>query len=274
MRSMPTAIVDIDKPTAAKPASSKMRVWPWILLICAAAAVAGVVVWRRLPLPAPSVTDVVQLTHDGLPKSTVLSDGNNVYVGEIADGHERVTKLASDGKASTLAMPFTTISAQSISPDRSSLLASAPDTSGDRALWSVPFSGGTPERIPGVHGRNGTWTPDGQHLVFVQDSALYIAKADGSESRLLTQVQGSPFHPRVSPDGSRVRFSVSDGGGNSSLWEVRTDGSDLHPLMKGWHNPPAECCGNWTPDGRYYIFQVTQTNPVNLTTLWALAEPV
>src|SRR5260370_3503277 len=30
--------------------------------------------------------------------------------------------------------------------------------------------------------------------------------------------------------------------------------NDLHPLLPGWRDPPAECCGNWSPDGRYFFF--------------------
>jgi eukaryotic-like serine/threonine-protein kinase len=26
-------------------------------------------------------------------------------------------------------------------------------------------------------------------------------------------------------------------------------------LFPGWHNPPDECCGQWTTDGRYFVFQ-------------------
>ncbi len=36
--------------------------------------------------------------------------------------------------------------------------------------------------------------------------------------------------------------------------EARSDGSNLHRLLPGWRTPPNECCGRWTPDGRYYLF--------------------
>jgi len=41
----------------------------------------------------------------------------------------------------------------------------------------------------------------------------------------------------------------------ASLWEVRADGSDLHQMLAGWHTPASECCGRWTNDGRYYVFE-------------------
>lgn len=109
------------------------------------------------------------------------------------------------------------------------------------------------------------------------DSVLYVANSDSIQSRELASVSGTVFYPRFSPDGKRIRFSVGNtlqNSATSSLWEVHSDGTGLRPLFPGWHDPAGECCGNWTFDGRYYIFQVTQSRPANVTNLWALAEPV
>lgn len=46
----------------------------------------------------------------------------------------------------------------------------------------------------------------------------------------------------------------------NSLWEIRADGSSLHQLLQGWHTPPSECCGQWTLDGRYFVFQSQTEN--------------
>jgi Tol biopolymer transport system component len=43
----------------------------------------------------------------------------------------------------------------------------------------------------------------------------------------------------------------------------------LRPLLPGWSTTPAECCGNWTADGKYYIFQSIRGNVSNI---WALAD--
>src|SRR5262249_51534414 len=56
---------------------------------------------------------------------------------------------------------------------------------------------------------------------------------------------------------------------SSSLWEVSAEGTHLHALLPGWSNPPAECCGNWTADGKYYVFAALHGNVANI---WALAE--
>lgn len=40
-------------------------------------------------------------------------------------------------------------------------------------------------------------------------------------------------------------------------------------MLPGWNEPPAECCGNWTPDGKYFLFQATREGK---TEVWALRE--
>lgn len=76
--------------------------------------------------------------------------------------------------------------------------------------------------------------------------------------------------PRMSPDGTVLRFTEHDPkSDSSSLWEVAADGSHLHPLLVEWSNHGAECCGNWTPDGRFFVFQSTRSGR---TDLWVLCE--
>ena len=53
--------------------------------------------------------------------------------------------------------------------------------------------------------------------------------------------------------------------GTTALWEVRTDGSDAHPLLPAWTDAANPCCGVFTPDGRYYVFQADGN-------LWARRE--
>jgi Tol biopolymer transport system component len=81
---------------------------------------------------------------------------------------------------------------------------------------------------------------------------------------------GSALWLRYSPDGTRVRFTILDPTTRStSLWELSADGKDLRPLLADWSNPPAECCGNWTADGAYFVFQSTRDKMSNV---WAWHE--
>jgi Tol biopolymer transport system component len=63
-----------------------------------------------------------------------------------------------------------------------------------------------------------------------------------------------------------IRFSVGDYAiTQSSLWQVSINGANLHPLFPAWHAHPDECCGKWTADGKYFVFQ-------SRGNIWALAE--
>ena len=123
-----------------------------------------------------------------------------------------------------------------------------------------------------------SWSPDAKKLLFAQGSDLYLANYDGTNPQKLVTVPGIPGWvesyisgwPRWSPDAKRIRFSLQDPQTLSfAIWEVSADGSNLHPLLPGWNNPPAECCGVWTPDGKYFIFQSTRNGR---TDLWAIRE--
>ena len=71
-------------------------------------------------------------------------------------------------------------------------------------------------------------------------------------------------------DGRRFSFSVSDSQSDgSTLWEALADGSHVHPRFPERSQPHAECCGEWTPDGRYFVFTSTRKGFSNL---WAVRE--
>jgi hypothetical protein len=63
------------------------------------------------------------------------------------------------------------------------------------------------------------------------------AASDGhavSNIRKLLTLPGSTRDLRFSPDDTRLRFSVVSSQDNVSIWEVRSDGSDLHRVLPGW----------------------------------------
>jgi Tol biopolymer transport system component len=81
---------------------------------------------------------------------------------------------------------------------------------------------------------------------------LYVAHVDGSGNRRLCCEVGYPYYAYFAPDAKRIRFSLHST--TDRLWEMRTDGTNLHPLFPEWHDSVFECCGKWTSDGRYYVF--------------------
>jgi Tol biopolymer transport system component len=223
----------------------------------------------------PKVISVTQLTHDGVSKTNLLSDDSNLYVTERPfSGHVLAKFSLSGANRSVISSSFPNVQALDISPDRASLLVSpVQGGANDSAFWSLPVKAGKPYKIGDLAGRDASWSADGQHLIFCKGSTLFIADAAGRAVREIFTADGTVFAPRLSPDGKRIRFTVSDTARDSTvIWEVGRDGSNPHPLLGDWEYASSACCGNWSADGRYYIFQVTQSSPTTVTTLWALAD--
>jgi Tol biopolymer transport system component len=85
-----------------------------------------------------------------------------------------------------------------------------------------------------------------------------VAKKDGTDSHKILTVKGDIKHLTWSPDSSGLRFDSTESAGNIGqqiAWEVSAAGTDLRRLLAGWHDPPDECCGKWTVDGEYFVFQ-------------------
>ena len=130
--------------------------------------------------------------------------------------------------------------------------------------------GGTPRRLGNLDGHCGAWSPDGTKIAYCNGNDVFVANKDGGESRRLLTTAGTPSYLRWSPDGSVLRFTVNDPRTNvRSIWQASADGSNLHALLPGWNNSPNECCGSWTPDGKYFVFQATGDGAENL---WAIRE--
>jgi hypothetical protein len=134
--------------------------------------------------------------------------------------------------------------------------------------WEVPVLGGSPRRVGEAAGQAAAWSPDGQKIVYADGHDLFLARSDGSEPHKLVSAPDQAYYPAWSPDGTVIRFNVGAVGALTPagrLYQVLVDGTNLHPLVPDWHTPPEECCGQWTLDGRYFVFQ-SQGN------IWALAE--
>jgi Tol biopolymer transport system component len=138
--------------------------------------------------------------------------------------------------------------------------------------------GGSPRRIGNLIVADAALSPDGQHVVFSKPGELGTARNDGTDVRKLASVPGTPFFPRWSPDGSRIRFTLGQGPypvsrysasqlAASRLWEISADGNDLHELFPTWRD--AQCCGNWTRDGRYFLFQAAKDG---ISSIWSVRE--
>jgi len=257
---------------------------PWALIataIAALIAVGSLSYWRFLSPAMPRVLNYTQITSDGADKITVLTigsiqppmvtDGSRVYFTEQQKGANGVIAQVSVAGGSTALVPssFPNVAVNGISPSGSDLLVYTWRTNELLTpLWVIPVLGGTPRRV-GDTTQDATWLADGR-IVYTSGHDLFISKSGRTEAQKLLTLKGLPVWPRMSPDGRVLRFTEHDPkSDSSSLWEVSADGSHPHPLLPGWSNHGTECCGNWTPDGRYFVFQSTRSGR---TDLWALPE--
>ena len=214
----------------------------------------------------------MQLTHDGLPKSLVGTDGSRLYLGFARTiTYSATTGImemsASGGDPVRIPAVSTAILPLNVSPDGAEILVKDNQGTDYRGeLWKLPVLGGAPRRLGGLVGQDAAWSPDGKTLVYADGSELFTARNDGTEPRKLVSLTGRGFYPAWSPDGAKLRFTVIDNKtrGNS-LWEVSAQGTNLHPLFPAWHDPADECCGKWTTDGKYFVFE-------SRGQIWALSE--
>jgi Tol biopolymer transport system component/DNA-binding winged helix-turn-helix (wHTH) protein len=225
----------------------------------------------------PNVTRYTQVTSDGrLKRGAVVTDGARVYFSGQLGGQMVLAQVAS---ASGETVPFQTALANAnllaISPDRSKLLIRKDEGSAqEEPLWIVPVTGGVPYRLGEMLAHAATWTADGEWITYAKGSELFQVKNDGSGSRKLLGVTGRIDWPRWSPDGARLRFTVLDARTQSpKLWEAAADGANPHPLLPDWNKPEGECCGNWSADGKYFVFASARNRLSNIWVLWEESGP-
>lgn len=271
-------------PVPAAPIRSSMRLWFWpaagLAAICIALALA---IMLRTPARSPYRVEQVTFTGHVLDQnldvesfSSSASDGTRIYFSHMDNGSPVLAvALAANGEITYFRLP-SEIGAPligSLSPDGSKLVVHGHlQAEPEQPLWIVPTLGGDARRVPNVLAHDATWMPDGQRLLVASGNDLSVVGTDGSDPHRLLNVQGLAFWLRWSPDGKRLSFTVRDSKRQSAeLWQANADGSNAHPLLPGWSQPASECCGNWTPDGNYYVFQSSRDGSGH-SQIWAMRE--
>jgi len=119
-------------------------------------------------------------------------------------------------------------------------------------------------------------SPDSRSIAFFtlapSQEDIFVANADGSDLRQLTDDPHMDRTPRWSPDGREIAF-MSVRGGKWDIWAIKPDGSDLRQLTflpKAPATQPA-----WSPDGTRlsYIVQGDTSYVIDLRKPWTAQTP-
>ena len=220
----------------------------------------------RRPLPPPHIAGYTRITTDGHEKRLSGTDGSRLYFTQMQPkAIAQVGVAGGDVAQIPVAVPgiFYLLD---VAPDGSRLLiASIPAGAPHISLWEARTLGGSLRRIG--YGLQAAYSPDGKLIAFLtEDGELWVIQGDGSGGGKLASPGQDARNPNWSPDGSAIRF---DKGG--SLWEIASNGSNLRQLLPGWHTSSGQCCGRWTPDGRFYLF-LSPVSSSQGSQIWALDE--
>jgi TolB protein len=130
-------------------------------------------------------------------------------------------------------------------------------------IWLVDADGGNPRRLGELVGFAPQWSPDGKWLAFGTMPPLgeiFVAGADGSNPRQLTDNEVNDMWPSWSPDGSKIAF-MSGEMKHHQLWVMNIDGSEKTRLT---HNAFDDWRPRWSPDGTRIAFNSFRGDRVGL----------
>ncbi len=189
--------------------------------------------------------------------SPLLSDGAQIFYPRYENGRYSVAAVpAKGGESATVVTSIANPELCDMTPDgKAMLLRNLIHSRDEEEPLYVQSIGGQAQRVGDILAYDAAWTPHAKRIIYSADGIVYSTDLAGKSRRQLFSVPGNAFWFRWAPDGKRLRFTVIDKKSEeTSIWEVAADGKEPHRLF-----PQLQyhlCCGTWTPDGKYFLFQV------------------
>ena len=213
-----------------------------IAIVNAPSPVSGPFVWKQITFS----TD-----HKEGP---ILTDGTRLY---FLSQDSPVEMSVNGGPTAPLHASVSGMEMMDISPDGSKMLAlkrDPNDETGRGSLWSVPVLGGYPRMLGNQTARGAEWSADGRMIVYAELNSVYVGDGDGANVRKVWDAPGEVGTPHFSPDSRLIAVSVADGTNVAKVWELKSDGGSPHRLHLDWPEDADQSDGQWTPDGKHFIF--------------------
>ena len=253
-----------------------------LLSLCISAFVS--ILWMARQTAAPVIASTEQITFTAEGKlAPILTDGLRLFF----DQGGLVQMSVSGGEVVPIRSSLGGLSALDVSPDGSDLLVvkrDGFDESGRGYLYVLPILGGSPRRIGAIYTSDARWSPDGESILYCDGRSLYVVNSAGTNPRKIWEAASAIEAPVYSPDRRKIRVTVY--GVNQwqsrKIWELDADGRNAHPITPDWPAEAGEYWGQWSPDGKHYVFlsnrddktDVFELVPPSFLTLFKAPVPV
>jgi serine/threonine protein kinase/Tol biopolymer transport system component len=245
----------------------------WISAAGALALLMVLIVTVNAPLPVSGPLNSEQITFSTeLKDGPLVTDGTRLY---FQSQHQPAEMSVKGGPTAPLRASASGMQMLDISPDASEMLALKPDLNdetGRGSIWSVPVLGGTPKRLGIQIAQDAHWSLDGGSIAYANMNSLYSSDGGGANPRKIWDAPGRVAWPYFSPDSRRIRvtvFGVKEGS-SPKIWELNADGSNPHRLALEWPEDADQTYGQWTRDGKHFVFVSSREG---LNNLYELIQP-
>ena len=253
--------------------------WTWIWAIGAVALIIFFVLFAanaHAPVLGPLNSEQITFTPE-LKDGPIVTDGSRLYFQSQGHPVEMSTK---GGAEAPLRASLSGMNVLDISPDATEMLAVKPDPNdeaGQGSIWSVPVLGGSARMVRSQIARAARYSPDGRSIAYTDLQSVYVSERDGSNPRKIWDAPGRIDLPYFSPDSRRLRVTVAGNNAsvglrevNARLWELNADGTHPHRLDFDWPHAADQQLGQWTPDGKRFVFLSSREGVSNL---YELVDP-
>ena len=245
------------EPTISLKSSAKIRSpkRKWLFGAAVLAAGISVLIWYVNDRPHHlRISEFTQLTHNGRHMIPLGTDGARVYLNVYPDKDPPSQVAISGGETVRIPIPLPDPWLTDVSTDGANLLVMS-HFRHPGGIWSVQTVGSSLRHLIDGEIASASWSPDGKSVVFSSENGdVDVIQSDGSGLHRLVnlpyQVHNFYFERLAwSPDGKMIRFDR-----NNRIYEIKPDGSGFRPFLPDWHSSSAMCCGQWTADGKIFLF--------------------
>lgn len=249
-----------------------------------------------------SALGLIAVAHAGVPEKTIA------YIA-YTNGYWQAWIMDADGKQvkQITKSPYDK-SRVSWYPDRKHLLVNG--NQGELVKVNINSGKEAHIKVSPAGMNDASLSPDGKRIVFslstadsIDDNNIWLVRADGSDPRRITNMQGLQHEPVWSRDGKWIYFLSGKGGQVHDIWRLSVSKNKTEQLTTGklYHfdvaisptgdlafssnrsgnyeiwtskgknkavkltdNPSLDAQPTWSPDGKTIIFESSRSGTVNL----------